>query len=74
VRDPDVVTAAAGLALGQADPPELGVDEDAVRDRPPGGGSLAAREVGPHDPVVVQRDVRELRTAGDVADGPTAAV
>src|SRR5581483_10191328 len=63
---------ACGDALGDADRRDLGVGEDAGRDRAVVGPDVAAREVGGRDARLVLADVGEERDAGDVADRPHA--
>lgn len=59
----------AGFAFAEADAGEFGVGEEAERDLSAGGDAVAAGEVVAEDAEVVERDMREVGTAGAIADG-----
>ncbi len=58
-----------GFRFGKADSAELRVNEHSVRDDAPGGrGVSILNDIGPDNPEVVIGNVRECRTALDVAE------
>src|SRR5882724_13129587 len=59
-----------GIALAQTDVGQRRVREDAVGDQPTARTALAAGEIVPDDPEVVDGCVREVWGPGAFADGP----
>ena len=58
------------LALAQSDARQWRVGEHAIRNQPITRAAVAAGEVVANDPEIIHRRMRELRTAGALADRP----
>ena len=74
-QHPHVLARGARGGLGQPDLGELGIGVGDPGQRPVIDlGGQPEQRVPDHDPGMVERDMGELRSAGDIADGKGAAV